>query len=403
MPTRPTMLRCFLSSAAIALLCGLTMPSVAQTESVLYTFQTGTDGAIPYAGLVGDRDGILYGTTLWGGLYNDGAVFKLDKRKHESVVYSFAGGTDGIAPKASLILDKRGNLYGTTTRGGSSADAGIVFKIDPSGTETVLHRFTGGSDGGTPLASLLRIPPGNLYGTTYAGGDASCLCGTVYRISLSGKETVLHTFGLGTDGRFPQGGLIADSSGTLYGTTLAGGAYGWGTVFKIDKAGNESVLYSFNPGNGTDGLEPSGNLARDAAGNLYGTTQGGGNQNFCFLFGCGTVFKVDPTGEETVLYAFGNDSDSDGASPSAGVVRDDAGNLYGTTTAGGPGELEGFGTVFKLDPLGQETVLYRFSGGSDGAFPRSKLLIDRNGNLYGTASLGGPLDTGEGVVFKIKP
>jgi uncharacterized repeat protein (TIGR03803 family) len=227
------------------------------------------------------------------------------------------------------------------------------------------------------------------------------LCGTVFKLSPSGKETVLHTFGLGIDGRFPQGGLIADSSGILYGTTLGGGSYGWGTVFKIDTAGNETVLYSFNPANGTDGLEPSGNLAVDAAGNLYGTALAGGQQDFCFSVGCGTVFKVDASGNETVLYAFGDEPD--GADPTAGVVRDQAGNLYGTTYAGGPGGLEGFGTVFKLDPLGQETVLYRFSGGLDGAFPHSSLLIDGAGNLYGTASSGGPLDTGEGVIFKIKP
>jgi uncharacterized repeat protein (TIGR03803 family) len=379
----------------------LTPLSFAQTESVLYTFQTGTDGALPYAGLVHDSVGKLYGTTLWGGTYNDGAVFTLDPHHRESVIYSFAGGTDGIAPKAALIVDKQGNLYGTTTRGGSSADAGIVFKIDASGAESVLYRFTGGSDGGSPQASVLRDPSGNLYGTTFAGGDASCLCGTVFKLSLAGIETVVHTFGLGTDGRFPQGGLIADSSGNLYGTTTLGGTYGFGSVFKIDPSGNETVLYSFNPGNGTDGWEPSGNLARDSAGNLYGTTQLGGQQQFCFEVGCGIVFRVDPNGNEAVLYAFGDEPD--GAGPTAGVVRDRAGNLYGTTTAGGPGGLEGFGTIFKLDPLGNETVLYRFAGGLDGAFPRSSLIIDTAGNLYGTASNGGPLDTGEGVVFKVKP
>ena len=391
----------FLIGVALALLCTLTMSSFGQTESVLYTFQAGTDAALPYAGLVHDSIGNLYGTTLWGGTYNDGAVFKLDRGGHERVVYSFVGGNDGIAPAASLFLDKGGNLYGTTTRGGSSADAGIVFKIDATGKETVLHRFTGGSDGGTPLASLLRDRSGNLYGTTYSGGDASCLCGTIFKVSPAGAETVLHTFGRGADGQFPLGGLIADSSANLYGTTKGGGAYGAGTVFKIDRTGSETVLYSFNPGNGTDGLQPSGNLARDAAGNLYGTTLEGGDQNTCLNFGCGTVFKVDPSGNETVLYAFGDEPD--GAGPSSGVVLDHAGNLYGTTYSGGPGGPDGFGTVFKVDPLGQETVLYHFSGALDGGFPHCSLLIDRVGDLYGTTFSGGPPETGEGVVFKIKP
>jgi uncharacterized repeat protein (TIGR03803 family) len=386
---------------AIALLCGVTVLSSAQTESVLYTFQTGTDASTPYAGLVHDSAGNLYGTTLSGGVYNDGAVFKLDRRHHESVVYSFAGGNDGIAPKASLILDKGGNLYGTTSRGGTSADAGTIFKISPSGTETILYRFTGGSDGATPLASLLRDRSGNLYGTTYAGGDPSCLCGVVFKVSPSGVETVVHAFAVGTDGEFPQGGLIADSNGNLYGTTLEGGKYGWGSVFKIDPAGTETVFYSFNLANGTDGWQPAGNLVRDAAGNFYGTTLAGGQQQSCFGFGCGTVFRIDPSGNESVLYAFGDSPD--GAGPSSGVVRDSAGNLYGTTYVGGPGGLSGFGVVFELDTHGNETVLYQFSGGLDGAFPHSSLILDKAGNLYGTAERGGPLDTGEGVVFKIKP
>jgi uncharacterized repeat protein (TIGR03803 family) len=214
---------------------------------------------------------------------------------------------------------------------------------------------------------------------------------------------VLHTFTAGPDGRNPEGGLVADSAGNLYGTTLAGGAYDYGTVFKLARTRFETVLYSFQWGStgGSDGANPSGNLVRDGAGNLYGTTQIGGSPDPCFQVGCGIVFKLDPSGRETVLHAFNDEPD--GANPVTGVVRDAAGNLYGTTYVGGPGGLSGFGTVFMLDATGQETVLYRFTGGLDGAYPYGSLLLDPSGNLYGTTSTGGPIDVEAGVVFRITP
>ena len=398
-----------LATCTLALTIGAATSAFAQNESVLYTFRGGTNAALSFAGLVRDPAGNLYGTTLWGGTHNDGAVFKFDRHGKETVIYSFAGGADGIAPQASLIRDDAGNLYGTTKRGGP-ADAGIVFRIDPSGAETILHTFTGGADGGTPMASLIRDKAGNLYGTTIGDGDTSnslCTndfsgCGTLFKLSPAGKETVLHTFSAGTDGRNPQGGLIADSAGNLYGTTLGGGAYGSGTVFKIDRARTETVLYSFQYGTsgGSDGGLPSGNLVRDAAGNLYGTTQVGGGPDACFGVGCGTVFKVDLTGNETVVHAF---TDGDGADPVTGVIRDAAGNLYGTTYEGGPGGLSGFGTVFKVDSTGRETLLYQFTGGLDGAYPYGSLLMDPSGNLFGTTSTGGPLDVEAGVIYRIAP
>jgi uncharacterized repeat protein (TIGR03803 family) len=396
---------------ALALMIGAARPVFSQTESVLYTFQGGTNAAVPWAGLIRDSAGNFYGTTLWGGTYNDGTVFKLDRHGKETVLYSFAGGSDGIAPQAPLIRDATGNLYGTTKRGGA-ADAGVVFKIDANRVETVLYTFTGGADGGTPLAGLIRDRAGNLYGTTAGGGDtsSSCVnqfsgCGTVFKVSPARRETVLHTFGSGTDGRNPQGGLVWDSAGNIYGTTLYGGAntigIGYGTVFKIDRTRTETVLYSFQWGNGTDGGLPSGHLGLDSAGNLYGTTQTGGDPNACFQYGCGTVFRVDSSGNETVLYAFKDEPD--GADPDTGVVRDAVGNLYGTTYAGGPGGLSGFGTVFKVDATGHETILHSFSGGTDGANPDCTLLLDSSGNLYGTTTTGGPLALEEGVIFRIKP
>jgi uncharacterized repeat protein (TIGR03803 family) len=171
----------------VALAIGTAAPAFAQSEAVLYTFRGGTNAALPFAGLVRDFAGNFYGTTLWGGAHNDGTIFKLDRHGKETVIYSFTGGTDGIAPQASLIRDDAGNLYGTTKRGGPS-DAGTVFRIDPTGAETVLYSFTGGADGATPIASLIRDKAGNLYGTTIGGGDTSnsvCTsqfsgCGTVF-------------------------------------------------------------------------------------------------------------------------------------------------------------------------------------------------------------------------------
>jgi uncharacterized repeat protein (TIGR03803 family) len=396
-------------SAALALLIALVagvvcLPSVqAQTFSVLYTFTGGTDGSNPYAGLIQDKSGNLYGTTYQGGSSSCGGgagcgvVFKVDTSGHETVLYTFTGPPDGANPYGGLVMDSSGNLYGTTYVGGASA-FGSVFKVDSSGHETVLYSFTGGTDGANPRAGLIRDAAGNLYGTTVGGGADGD--GTVFKLDSSGNESVLHSFaGYPKDGAGPFGGLIRDAAGAFYGTTNAGGHYGPGTVFKLDKAGNETVLYSF--ANGADGGRPRPGVIRDTAGNLYGTTKNGGvggPGTNCALYGCGVVFKVSKAGKETVLYSF-TGTGGDGLGPWARLVQDGAGNLYGTTLSGG---TNGGGTVFKLDNTGKETVLHSFVGSTDGAHPYAGLIMDSAGNLYGTTYNGGP-SNGHGTVFMIAP
>ena len=256
------------------------------------------------------------------------------------MLYSFTG-SDGSEPFAGLIADSSGNLYGTTQSGGASGGHGVVFKLSPSGTETVLHTFTGGSDGGIPRAGLIADTGGNLYGTTAGGGASNA--GTVFKLSPSGTETVLYSF-TGSDGSGPFAGLIADSSGNLYGTTQSGGASGGhGVVFKLSPGGTETVLYSFT--GGSDGGTPRAGLIADSSGNLYGTTQFGGPG--CGGVGCGVVFKLSPSGTETVLYSF---TGSDGSGPFPGLIADSSGNLYGTTLSGGASG--GHGVVFKLTGAG---------------------------------------------------
>jgi len=304
------------------------------------------------------------------------------------ILYTFTGGADGNGPGwARLIADKAGNLYGTTQNGGVQG-FGVVFKLDPAGNETVLYTFTGGADGAYPEGGLVMDAAGNLYGTAENGGlhPGSQGFGVVFKLDPAGNQTVLHTFNY-VDGANPYDPVILDAAGNLYGTTFSGGYYGAGTVFKLDTAGTEKVLHSFS--GHVDGANPYSGLIRDSAGNFYGTTEYGGDLGGCSRTGCGVVFKVGPGGKETVLYVF--TGGSDGANPRAPLIRDAAGNLYGTTWAGGllP---ENNGTVFKLDTAGQETVLYTFPGGpnpSSGVNPWAGLTMDTAGNLYGTTNHAG--------------
>jgi uncharacterized repeat protein (TIGR03803 family) len=357
-------------------------------EITLYAFTGGADGASPYASLIRDAGGNLYGTTFAGGAANLGTIFKVDKTGKETVLYSFTGPPDGEHPSRNLLRDKAGNMYGVAYEGGANS-FGAVFKLDKTGKESVLYSFGPGTDGEYPGAGLIEDAAGNFYGTTGYGGASGN--GTVYKFSKSGTETVLYSFS-GTDGQYPFGNLLRDSAGTLYGTTSAGGTSGNGTVFKLTKAGKESVLHSF--AGGTDGVNPYAGLVRDAKGNFYGTTYYGGAG--CQGSGCGTVFKLSPKGKETVLHAFAT---ADGHYPDFGtLVRDAAGNLYGTTYAGGQADL---GTIFKVSASGKETVVYTFLGGVDEGFPVAGLVRDKAGNLYGT-TLGNPPTT-YGTVFKFKP
>ena len=360
----------------------------AQTFTILYSFTNGADGGQPYSSLVRDSAGNLYGTTAVGGAAGFGTVFKMGKTGKETVLYSFSGGADGANPWAGLTWGPKGHLYGTT-EGGGTAGFGTVFKITKTGKKTVLHNFTGtAGDGAYPFSLLVWDTAGKLYGTTYKGGASGN--GTVFKMTKTGKLTVLYSFKGASDGENPYDGVVLDPAGNLYGTTFGAFGIDYGTVFKLNTAHKEKVLHNFT--GGADGGYPYyGGLVRDAAGNLYGTTSfGGAHQYF------GTVFKVSKTGQQTVLYSF--TGQADGGQPNASVILDSAGNLYGTTVGGG---AAGHGTVFKLDKTGTETVLYSFMGGTDAAAPNADLLRDAAGNLYGTSIAGGA--SGGGTVFKLTP
>ncbi len=311
------------------------------------------------------------------------------------LLYAFKGHTDGGDPSGSMIFDQAGNLYGTTQGGGSSG-SGTVFELSPnqdgSWTESVLYSFTGGNDGDRPFASLIFDSVGNLYSTTYAGGNDRA--GTVFELSQnqdgSWTESVLLSFNF-TNGSGPTTGLIFDSTGNLYGSTTEGGEYGDGTIFQLtqnpDGSWTETLLHSFT--GGSDGNYPDhGGLVFDTAGNLYGTTYEGGN------YGGGTVFELsqnqDGSWTEKVLHQF-TGGNNKGAKPESTLIFDKSGDLYGTTLSGG---AHGDGNVFELIPNGDggwtEKVLHEFTG-EDGAGPYEGVTFDQAGNLYGTAEKGGDL------------
>jgi uncharacterized repeat protein (TIGR03803 family) len=411
-----TSTRAFTTAALILLFASLAF-AITPKESVLYRFKGGTDGATPTAGLVADASGNLYGTTYAGGTSSLGTVFEVSPPGTvwtETVLYSFAGGNDGANPYGNLIFDKAGNLYGTTSAGGASANCtggcGTVFELSPPATqgaswaETVLYSFSGQSDGATPYAGVIIDKSGNLYGTTLNGGSLGL--GTIFELTPpaaqgdSWTETVLHTFGKGSDGGHPVAGLAFGLRGAIFGTTSTGsGKAAFGTVFKLKPPATqggswtERVLYHFK--GGTDGSVPNAALVVDKTGNLYGTTFVGGGAGF------GTIFEIAfGSWTETVIYNF--TGGGDGASPAAGLLRDKTGNLYGTATSGG---TNNDGSAFELSPpVAQgdpwtETTLYDFAGGHDGSWPQGGLIFGKGGQLYGTTSLGGALK--DGTVFRI--
>jgi uncharacterized repeat protein (TIGR03803 family) len=376
----------------------------AQTFSLLYSFTGKSDGATPQAGLVADSAGNLYGTAYRGGdnslsvCFNQGCgvVFKLDPAGIFTVLHAFTYNPDGAFPQAGLTKVTTGSFLGTTAGGGSHSN-GTIFKIDAAGNETVLHRFHI-ADGQSPQGGLTRDASGNFYGTTTSGGVPNSFCGSgcgvVYKVHNGGALTVLHSFIGGSDGNTPQSGVVVDASGNIYGTTTTGGTgsctfggAGCGVVYKIDPSGNETILHTFVE---TDGASPVG-LVLDAAGNLYGTTFTRGQ------FGFGEVYKIDSGGNFSVLYSF--TGGTDGSQPLAALVLDSSNNIYGTTSGGGSTTNcpFGCGVVFRIDPLGHYRVLHRFNF-TDGAFPEAPLLL-YHGAIYGTTA-GGTLP---GVVFKIVP
>jgi len=392
------------STLALAILWVLfaVQTTQAQTFTILHNFTGGADGSEPVTGLFRDGGGNLYGTTIAGGTFNLGTVFKIDKRGQETILHSFAGGADGASPR-SLLRDHEGNLLGVTLAGGT-AEAGTVFKIDKTGLETVVHAFTGGADGAAPSSPLVLDKTGNLYGSAVTGGDFTCNapygCGVVFKIDSSGNETVLYAFtgGIG-DGSFPSGNLALDNKGILYGTTNAGGSMSDGTIFAVNTAdGAERLLFQDF---GKYAFQPSG-VIRDGKGNLYGTTRFGGilHGPGCQSFGCGTVFELQANGYLHVLHNFSKATE--GAFPE-GLLRDKTGNLYGVAVGGGTGGCRamGCGTVFAVDPTGDFALLHTFTGGADGASPEGVLIRDAQGNLYGIAGQGGT--SNKGVVFEITP
>ena len=359
-------------------------PAHAQTFTMIYSFRGPglSDGGALAAGVVLDPAGNLYGTTTVGGSKDCGTVYKIDATGNESIIYDFpqCGGITG-SPDGRLIRDKAGNLYGTAYAGGGLG-FGSVFAIDPAGAFTSLYAFQAIPDGRYPYAGVSRDGAGNLYGVTTRGGTFNL--GTVFIIDNQGKETVLHDFTGGTDGAVPYGDVIRDSSGNLYGTASQGGT-GFGTLYKIDAAGQFTTLYAF--AGGAAGARPFAGLVRDSAGNLYGTTSNYGDNAHQ-----GTIFKLDTAGSETVLYNF---DQGGGRNPVAGLARDSSGNLYGTALSGGD---FGWGTVFVLRSTGNFKVLHHFTG-RDGENPQGRVTLDGSGNLYGTTYFGGP--SGWGTVFKI--
>lgn len=374
-------------SFLFTLIIAASAASTNRKETILSSLDHG--GVEPMAPLLLDRTGNLFGTTYSGGAYNDGVIFRISPTGHEKVLHEFAGyqNGDGASPSAGLVADKAGNLYGVTLLGGAD-NQGTVFKLARDGTETLLHEFTGSSDGAQPWATLIIDTKGNLYGTAGSGGGGICDsgCGVVFKLSPAGKETVLYEFKGGNDGVGPTSSLVKDRDGNLYGTTREGGASDQGTAFKLKPDGTEIVLHSFS-GREPDGGDPNG-LVIDPGGDLYGTAYYGGAN------GAGIVYKLAPDGTETVLHAFSDGTD--GADPDAPLILDVKGNLYGTTIFGGTPEG---GTIYKVTPDGVESILYSFKGGvKDGANPFAPLITDGSGNFYGTTSSGGPYI--EGTVFK---
>jgi uncharacterized repeat protein (TIGR03803 family) len=426
--------------AAIFVLALAVQPAHSQTFTVLHNF-AGSDGASPEAALIMDSSGNLYGTTNYGGDLGVqtcdggcGTIFKLDPSGTLTTLYSFQNTFDGNTPYESL-LHIGSSFFGTASYGGTGICSGTIacgtfYELNSAGKLKVLNTFNG-TNGSTPPPGRLNLDgKGDAYGTTaYQGANGQ---GTVYKISSSGALSTMYSFGNEPDGNVPMAGLVvADKGQVIYGMTEFGGncpygsieGFGCGTVYKL-ASGKETQLYVFS--GTTDGANPTEDLIADSSGNLYGTTTSGGDANCTLLTparpahtgannpwdvpnmeqgppGCGVVFKVNAsTGAETVLYSF--TGTSDGGFPTAGVILDSSGNIYGTASLGGDLSCNpsyGCGTVFKLTPSGQFTVLHTF-GGSDGQTPGwGSLLMDKSGNLYGSTGAGG--SSNDGVVYKITP
>jgi uncharacterized repeat protein (TIGR03803 family) len=409
-------------AALLFAVLGIVAPANA-SEEVLFSFNI-TDGAGPVAGLVADSEGNLYGTAAYGGINGSGGTaFELspsrDGRWTEHTLHNFSNQqVGGGSPEAPLVFDRAGNLYGTTYFGGPSNRAGSVFELRRSAQGWRFRNIIVGfnaSGARYPDAGLVVDREGNLYGTTAAGGEHGR--GTVFEIVRGGNgrwtDVALHSFPSDAmDGVSPEAGLLLDASGNLYGTTYNGGGpsectFGCGVAFVLTRsARSEQVLYRFHREAQRDGARPLANLTFGVDGSLYGTTYNGGAYGGK---GGGTIYRLTRTAgrgwRERVLHSFAPFGGArDGSGPAGGLVRDGAGNLYGTTYYGGDESCD-CGLVFELVRGANDTwtyvVLHRFTNGSDGEFPIGNLLLDRAGNLYGVTYRGGAYS--QGTVYRIKP
>jgi uncharacterized repeat protein (TIGR03803 family) len=381
-----------------------------QTVDVIYSFAGNEDGEYADTDLETDGVGNIYGTTVLGGDFRGGTVFRLSPTPNgwvHTVLYSFTGGVDGGEPYKGVTLDREGNLYGTAVTGGSGScegGCGVVYKLTNSGgtyTQTVIHAFTGGHDGSGPGARVTVDRSGNVYGMTPTGGAYGL--GTIYKISprqdANWTFRVIHTFTGGADGGSGSAGRMILRNGHLYGAATTGGISGSGVVFALTPRGvgewHFRTIYSF--AGQPDGSFPYGALLFGRSGNIYGTTYYGGTNNI------GAVYELSPrpVGEwaEKVLYGF--QGGSAGSSPISNLAFDNIGNLYGTTSEGGLGS----GTIFKLSPAGggqwTETVVHPFQGPPDGAFPYNGMVVDQFGNFFGATVHGG--DNDDGSIYSFTP
>lgn len=370
--------------------CTSSLPAAQASDTApkfrsLHDFTWGADGAWPAGNLVADKDGSLYGTTSAGGPNGAGTIFKLATDGSLTAIHSF-NGLDGNLPMSGLLKGPHGTFYGVTEIGGKYG-AGNVYQLTKDGVLTSLYEFGAyAGDGWNPVCDLAWGPHGELVGTTVNGGANGF--GTIFQVTLDGKETLLHSFSSGADGRYPAAGVVVDAAGNLYGTTHNANDGSSGTAYKIDAQGVFSVLHTFDD---ASGFFPHAALTLDADGNLYGTTEAGG------AYANGTVFKLTPAGTHSVLYAF--TGGADGSTPVAPLYRDKVGNLVGTTSWGGQGY---HGTIFTLAPDGKLTTLYTFDG-TTGNNAMAGLVRDPEAGvpaIYGTTYSGGA--NGAGVIFRLK-
>jgi uncharacterized repeat protein (TIGR03803 family) len=393
------------AAASLSVLLLAAQPASAQF-SVGYSFgDSSSDASTPAANahVVQDSAGNFYGLAELGGAHSKGAIYKIDPSGTETVLYSFTGGADGGKPQGGLFLDTDGTLYGVTDSGGdtscaiSTAGCGTIFKFDTAGTLTTLHTFTNGADGAFPVGNLISVN-GTLYGVAEDGPpkDNCSSCGLIFKITKSGRFTEVYFFTGRNDG-FGPNALVRDAAGNLYGAASFAGSSTLGTIFKLDTSENFTVLYTFT--GGAAGSTPTGRLIIDVNGNIHGTTEFGGDA-FC---NCGVVFRLDAAGDAKVLHVF--KTNPQGTTPQEGLI-DVGGVLYGTTSGGGDSACRplsnGCGVLFEIGKTGQYSVLHTFTGASgDAGDGASALMLGSDGSIYGTTMAGGA--NSKGAFFKYTP